>query len=373
MSRSSQRAEQEIKVTGDLHRLNVDYARNSAYMKAHRLLVGDLLRALRTSKFLRAVFDEGVQRYERLVSEKRAGDEARIHTALSDVGGALESWIKDEHRVLLHIFYEDVGVADRRLSMVETFCATSRSIARRGEPEDAQQVLHQWEKAKVQADHMWTPYRNEERRIERNLQDMDQAFMDLETIRLTSYREYSKQDVLNVVACSLVFERVARGATELSAQTGGIAAVMQTGEAGKKIEDIMRELETYNTELEKRQKAKYEKQQKLAVDRLRAQIDGTHIKYKVDIEIERLKGAKFSDDVCVREGQSPKFCGARTEIVPPQSGNTQRMKWMPPALEAKLQATSDPLVSIRHSHAGQALIHRRSYLVSSRLAETVPE
>ncbi|KAL5506893.1 hypothetical protein ACEPAH_6349 [Sanghuangporus vaninii] len=236
--------------------------------------------------------------------------------------------------------------------MIERFI-NSKYVLVNGSEDMRNKVMHIWARAYSEAEAAWAVYEPLEDRAENCYNETTAEIGKLADIREAAggiSLTHTNDQMRQLVAVGRKLQSI------IETASGYLLNI--NGETLRKANDGIRELMDVMTSLYKQVSDERKAKMKTNVKQLQNDKKSeTHVKYNVCVRVGKVE---FQADVCVRNGQHPKFCAAKSRPFEPPVGmrDTQKAVWIPPTLEVQLATTNDPqTIVLKDLKASTSKVH----------------
>ncbi|KAL5484788.1 hypothetical protein ACEPAI_7430 [Sanghuangporus weigelae] len=320
-------------------------------------VINNLLMNIRLAKLKHEHFKKGLgafKRIERVLCHPE--DDSAVPQALS-AAEALIKEFQEEYRSKMSIFKDKAHVNARMNNMILRL-TLSKQVLVNGSEDMRSRVIHTWEAAYSEAKAAWDVYALMEDQIENCYDETKAEVQKLSVIeeRATQNQSgnYTVRDEEQLVAVGWELRRIHGIGFRCLSNIKGPEQREKLGKANDRIQKLMAEMASLCKQVEDERKAKMNANVKQLQQDKKSE---THVKYEVHVKVD---DAKFRADVCIRNGQQPLFCAAKTRPFEPPIGvrNTGSSNWTPPTVEVQLGTTSDPQsIILKELNASSSYIH----------------
>ncbi|KAL5506896.1 hypothetical protein ACEPAH_6352 [Sanghuangporus vaninii] len=301
------------------------------------LVINKLLMDIRSAKLNYSLFKKGLDAFKRV---DRVLCHPQDDSAVAQELSAVETLIKEfqeEYRSKMSIF-KDRTHLDAQMTEMNRRLVLSKHVLVNGSEDLRSKVIHIWEGAYSEAEAAWAVYGPMEDRVE-NCYNETKAEMQ----RLSAIQERVARNQSGYHTDRDMEQLVDVGWKLLSIRGIGSRYLLningeKLGKANDGIRKLMAEMTSLCKQVDDERKAKMNTNIKQLQKDKRSE---THVKYEVYVKVD---DAEFQADVCVRNGQQPKFCAAKSRPFEPPIGmrDTGSSRWTPPTLEVQLGTTNNP-------------------------------
>ncbi|KAL5484786.1 hypothetical protein ACEPAI_7428 [Sanghuangporus weigelae] len=269
---------------------------------------------------------------------------------------ALIKTFQEDYKREMSIFTDQAHVNAQMKFMIDKF-KHSKHVLVNGTDAMRSSVIYAWKAAVSQAEFVWGVYQYEymEWHIENCYKETKKVLRDLASIeeRQNQSGNYTGHDEEQLAAVRSKLQEIHKTGSRYLKNIKG-PKERELGKANDRIRELMAEMTSLRNQIDDKRKVKMNANIKQLQQDKRSE---THVKYEIYVKVD---DAKFQADVCIRNGQQPLFCAAKTRPFEPPIGvrNTGSSNWTPPTLEVQLGTTSDPQsIILKELNASSSYIH----------------
>ncbi|KAL5528035.1 hypothetical protein ACEPAF_7171 [Sanghuangporus sanghuang] len=319
-------------------------------------VIQKLLMDIRLAKLDHEHFKKGLDAFNQIVHALRYPLD---NAAVAQASSATEALIKEfqeEYKSKMSIFKDKAHIEDHMTEMNRRLILSKHVLAN-GSEDMRSSIINIWEGAHSQAKSAWNVYKPMEHQIENCYKETKEELQELVTIEERVIQNlswnYTERDIRQLVDVAWKLRRIHKIGSGWLFDSNDPQG-KELGKANSRLQKLMAEMTSLCKQVDDERKAKMDTNIKLLQKDKRSE---THVKYEVYVKVD---DAHFRTDVCVRNGQQPKFCAAKSRPFEPPVGmrDTGSSKWMPPTLEVQLATTNDPQkIVLKDLKASSSQIH----------------
>ncbi|KAL5528034.1 hypothetical protein ACEPAF_7170 [Sanghuangporus sanghuang] len=306
------------------------------------LVLNKLLLDIRSANFNYKLFKRGLDAFKRIERSRNYPEDDPVLLQAFSAAEALIKEFEEEYRSEIGIF-KDPAHVDAHMKKMIGRLTTSKYVLINGPADMRRKVIRTWEKAYSEAKTTWDIYGPMEGTIENCYSETKEQLKKLSVIekRVAQNQSgnYTNHDSRQLFDVAQKLRNISGIGYDYSVNMNRSKREREIiGKANDEIQKLMAEMTSLCKQVDDERKAKMDTNIKQLQKDKRSE---THVKYEVLVNVG---DAKFRADVCVRNGQRPMFCAAKSRPFEPPVGmrDADRSKWTPPTLEAQLATTNDP-------------------------------